>query len=116
MPIETIGQDDGLLRRIPISPSYIKPDNSISSFAYTPRKIDIDGLSVDLEKLTTHEVAIQDRRKFRLGRLVAGVPISLGLTCRHSPLENNQAHSLIQGNFTKSIRKRLATAALLLNI
>ena len=109
--IETIKPDDALLRRVPINPSYIKADGSVTSFAFKPRREDTDGLSVDLERLTTREKAVLDRHKFRLARLVAQVPLSLGLTCVHSPTEENPAHSLIQGNFTTSVRRQLATAA-----
>jgi hypothetical protein len=114
-PLETIRPEDGLLRRIPLyNPSYFKPDNSISSLAFKPRKVDLGGLSVDLERLTTHQRAILDKRKFRLARLEARVPFSLGLNCIHSPTEDNQAHSLIQGNFTNQVSRQLATSARLL--
>jgi hypothetical protein len=77
--METITTKDGLLRRVVIHPSYIKPNQKITSFAFKPRKVDVDGLSVDLERLTTPEVAIIDRTKYRLARLQASVPMSLGL-------------------------------------
>lgn len=114
--IETIRPDDGLLRRITVAPNFIKPDNTITSFAFKPRKTDVDGLSVDLERLTTHENAIQDRRKFRLARFVAQVPFSLGLSCIHSPSDTDQAHALIQGEFTNPVCRKLATAAALLSL
>ncbi|MFH0991178.1 MAG: hypothetical protein V1799_14305 [bacterium] len=111
--IEVIAENDGLLRRIILDPSYIKPDNTISSFAFKPGKRDVDGLSVDLERLTTPDVAIIDRTKYRLARFEASVPLSLGLACLHAPRCDNPAHSLIQGNFTTSIRRQLASAATL---
>lgn len=115
--VETIRPEDGLLRRAPLFlPNYIKPDNSISSLAFKPRKTDKDGLSVDLERLTTHQAAILDRLKFRLARLAAAVPLSIGLTCIHSPTDDNRAHSLIQGNFTKAVCRQLAAAAQLLSL
>ena len=113
---ETIVPDDGLLRRILIEPNFIKPDNKITSFAFKPRRIDKDSLSVDLERLTTHRDAIQNRKKFRLSRLRASIPLSIGLACIHSPTTEDPAHSLIQGNFTNSVCKKLATAAELLSI
>jgi hypothetical protein len=109
--METITTEDGLLRRIITDPNYIKPNLRITSLAFKPRKIDVDGLSVDLERLTTPEVVIIDRTKFRLARLQASVPMSLGLNCVHAPREENYAHSLIQGNFTNSICRQLALAA-----
>jgi len=115
--VETIRPDDGLLRRIlALDPNYIKPDNSISSLAFKPRRVDKDGLSVDLERLTTHSTAVLDRHKFRLARLRAEVPLSLGLQCIHAPLPRNPAHSLIQGNFTHSARKELAARSQLLRV
>jgi hypothetical protein len=47
MEIVQIGNEDFLLRRVPIQPSYIKPDGSISSFAVTLKKGE-DGISTDL--------------------------------------------------------------------
>jgi hypothetical protein len=110
--MEVITNSDGLLRRIIIHPSHIKPDNTISSFAFKPRKVDVDGLSVDLERLTTQEVAIVDRTKYRLARIQASVPLSLDLVCTHAPKIENPAHSLIQGNFTQSICRQLASSAI----
>ena len=114
--VETINPEDGLLRRVLIDPSYIKPDGSISSLAFKPRKADTDGLSVDLERLTTHQKAIVDSVKFRLARLIAQVPLNLGLTCVHDPREGNAAHSLIQGKFTSGVCRKLASAAKLLRV
>lgn len=109
--METITTEDGLLRRIVIDPNYIKPNLRITSLAFKPRKIDVDGLSVDLERLTTPETVIIDRTKYRLARLQASVPMALGLHCIHAPIEENIAHSLIQGHFTTSICRQLALAA-----
>lgn len=109
--MEVITGEDYLLRRVVIDPSYIKPDNSISSFAFKPRAIDTDGLSVDLERLTTYEKAILDRTKFRLARLQASLPPALGLTCLHAPKEDNEAHCLLQGTFSNSVCRTLARNA-----
>ena len=111
MGTEVITDKDRLLRRIIIDPSYIKPDNKITSLAFKPRKTDYDGLSVDLERLTTYQAAIKDKTKFRLARLEASIPLSLGLECIHKPLLDNRAHSLIRGNFTNSICRKLANFA-----
>jgi len=113
--VEIIRPTDGLLRRIPTyDPSYFKPDNRISSLAFKPRKIDTDGLSVDLERLTTHQKAVFDHRKYRLARLEAAIPFYLGLNCIHAPQGTNPAHSLIQGDFTKQICRQLASSASLI--
>ena len=100
---ETIFDEDFLLRRVPgADPRYIKDDNSISSFAFSKKK-DEDGLSVNLERLTTYENSILDRTRFRLYRIQAGFVRSLeGLDTVHDPLPDNDSHSLIVGNITKS--------------
>lgn len=106
-----INDDDRLLRRVIFTdPRYVKPDGSVSSFAFTLRR-DEDGLSVDIQRLTTYEKAIQDRTKYRLYALEAGIPRNLGLECIYDPVEGNDAHALIKGKFTKPISRRLARAA-----
>ena len=103
MEIVQIGNEDFLLRRIPISPNYIKPDSSVSSFAFSLRKGE-DGISVDLERLANPEVSILDRTRFRLARINAGYirnEINDGLDCIHNPLPENYAHSLITSNTGK---------------
>lgn len=103
MEIVQIGNEDFLLRRIPISPSYIKPDGSITSFAFSLRKGE-DGISVDLERLADYNTAIQDKTKFRLAKINAGFirnEIGDGLDCIHNPLPGNYAHSLITANTGK---------------
>lgn len=105
-----INDNDRLLRRVIFTdPRYIKPDGSVSSFAFTLRK-DEDGLSVDIEQLTSYEKAIQDRTKYRLYALMAETPRNLGLECIHDPLEDNRAHALIKGKITKSVSRKLAGA------
>jgi len=97
MEIVQIGNEDFLLRRIPAFPNYIKPDGSITSFAFSLRKGE-DGISTDLERLANRDVSVLDRTKFRLARVNAGLirnDINDGLDCIHSPLPENYAHSLI---------------------
>src|SRR5687768_4452725 len=97
MEIVQIGNEDFLLRRIPISPSYIKPDGSISSFAFTLKKGE-DGISTDLERLADKDKSVQDKTKFRLAKINVGyikIEINDGLDCIHSPIPENYAHSLI---------------------
>ena len=89
--------EDFLLRRIPVSPSYIKPDGSITSFAFSLRKGE-DGISIDLERLSNPGISALDRTRFRLARINAGFirnEINDGLDCIHNPLPENYAHSLI---------------------
>ncbi len=116
MEIVQIGNEDFLLRRIPISPSYIKPDGSITKYAFSLKK-DGDGISVDLEKLANPEVSILDRTRFRLARINAGYirnEINNGLDCIHNPRPENYAHSLItsqSGKITDSKSRAMARNA-----
>lgn len=116
MEIVQIGNEDFLLRRIPISPSYIKPDGSITSFAFSLKKGE-DGISTDLEKLADPNISILDRTRFRLARINAGFirdQINDGLDCIHNPLPGNHAHSLIisnTGKISDSKSKAMAKAA-----
>jgi len=103
MEIVSIGNEDFLLRRIPIFPSYIKIDGSITSFAFSLRKGE-DGISTDLEKLANYDISIQDKTKYRLAKIKAGFirnEINDGLDCIHSPLPQNYAHSLITSQTVK---------------
>ncbi len=116
MEIVSIGNEDFLLRRIPISPSYIKPDGTITSFAFSLRKSE-NGISTDLERLTNHERSVLDKSKYRLAKINAGVirnDINDGLDCIHDPLPENYAHSLItsqSGKFTDSKARAMARSA-----
>ena len=95
--------EDFLLRRIPVSPSYIKPDGSITSFAFSLRKSE-DGISTDLERLSNPDISALDRTRFRLARINAGFirnEINDGLDCIHNPLPENYAHSLITSQTAK---------------
>lgn len=97
METALIGNEDNLLRRIPVSPGYIKPDGSITSFAFSLLKGE-DGISTDLERLTNHQTSVIDRTRFRLARINAGAirnEINDGLNCMHNPLPDNYAHALI---------------------
>jgi hypothetical protein len=103
MEIVQIGNEDFLLRRIPVYPPYTKPDGSITSFAFTLKKGE-DGISTDLERLADKDVSVMDKSKFRLARINVGYirnDINDGLDCIHSPLPGNYAHSLITSNTGK---------------
>ena len=116
MEIVQIGNEDFLLRRIPVFPSYIKADGTITSFAFSLKKGE-DGISTDLERLADYNVSILDKSKFRLARINAGYirnDINDGLDCIHSPLPENYAHSLITSNtgkITDSKSRAMARAA-----
>ncbi len=99
--MEVIHADDRLLRRVLyLNPNFIKPDGTPASSCFTLKKGE-DGLSVDLERLTTYTKAIQDRSRFRLFVLNAGYTKSLNLENVHDPMPDNPAHSLIKGEITR---------------
>lgn len=109
--IEEITDEDQLLRRVVFPhPNYIKPDGTVTSFAFSLRQGE-DGISVDVERLTTLAFAIQDASRYRLYGVKAEVPRALGLFCIHDPVEGNPAHALIKGDITKSVSRKLARAA-----
>lgn len=109
--LENIRNEDNLLRRIPFrDPNYIKPDGSITSFAFKPRRGE-EGLSVNIERLTDYRSSILDPERFKLFFVLAGFIRELGLYCVHSPVKGNPAHALIKGSFTNSICRKMAGAA-----
>jgi hypothetical protein len=101
---------DFILRRVPTYlPNYIKPDGSITSRAYQKKRAE-DGVSVDLEKLSSFEKATLGDKRFRLLKLNAGVirhDINDGLNTVHNPLPENDAHGLIIGHITEGKQKQL---------
>ncbi|MFZ5972940.1 MAG: hypothetical protein ACOYXA_15240 [Bacteroidota bacterium] len=111
---ELINSDDNLLRRVVFqNPSFVRPDQTLTSFAFTPRKIagGAEKLSVDIERLTTHAKSIRDRYTYRLYALTAEQVRQIGLDCEHDPLPDNEAHALIVGTVTNSKAKQLAAFA-----
>lgn len=109
--MEAIHNEDRLLRRVQyLHPSFIKPDGTPTSASFSLRR-DEKGLSVDLERLTIYSEAIQDRSRFRLYALKAGYIKSLDLENVYDPKPDNPAHSLIIGNISKGISRKLATSA-----
>ncbi len=105
-----IYDEDNVLRRVPtFLPNYIKPDGSVSSLAFRLRKGE-EGISVDLERLSSYSQATLGRSDFRLLRLNVGQTrndINDGLDVVPDPIEGNEAHSLITGNITKGKQKQL---------
>lgn len=114
MPEQVLDTDDLLRRVIFTHPSYVRPDQTVTSFAFTPRKIDgipETGLSVDISRLTTYEQSIKDRFKYRLYSVKAGYVRTIGLDCEHDPVNENYAHALIIGEFKHSTAKKLSLKA-----
>lgn len=112
--IEIIDEKDFLLRRVPTSnPNYIKPDGTLTSAAFKTRRVDTDGLSVDLERLSEYKVSILDESKFALYKISAQLPINDGLACKHVPTKENYAHSLIEGGINRSKAKNYSANSVL---
>lgn len=108
---EVVSEDDNLLRRVMfLNPSFIKPDGTPASSSFSLKKGE-NGLSVDIERLTTHEASILDRTRFRLFALSAKFTNSLSLINQHDPQPDNYAHALITGNITRSVSRKMADAA-----
>ena len=109
MAPEEIADDDLLYRRI--FRGHIDPDGRVNSGAF----IETSGqLSVDLARLTTaEETAARSRAERPMG--VAGMlarhPRDLDYEVRHDPNPReepeNGAHSLVIGDFSSRVRRRL---------
>ena len=111
LEIQEIRREDRLLRRvIHVDPYHIRDDGTPTSLAFKLRRGE-DGLSTDLERLTTYEVSIMDSRRFRLFALNVHEVWGLGLDCDHDPTPDNPAHSRINGPFSSSIPKKLSKLA-----
>lgn len=111
--IYEITDDDYVLRRVPTDPNYIKDDGSITSFAFRTRKGE-NGLSVDVEKLSSYEKATLGSNRFRLVKLNVGQirhDINDGLDVIHDPLPDNTAHALIKGKISRGKRSSLVKIA-----
>ena len=107
---QPISDEDELYRRL-VSQA-IRPDGTVSSYAFMLRREPDPSISVDLARLTT-----PSETATRTGRLGAGVgvflarvPRALGLHVRHDPQLDNPAHSLIEGAATKAHCRQLAEA------
>jgi hypothetical protein len=108
-----IEDENRLLRRVPFKdPKYIKSDGSSSSFAFTPIKED-GRLSVNIEKLTTYEKRILNKRRFWLYFHQARKYRDLGLECEYDPEPDNYTHALVLGinHNNRKIPRKLARSA-----
>lgn len=97
--------EDNFLRRVPTnSPSHVKPDGTITRAVFKPNKTDSDGLSGDLERLSSFEKATLKSNNYRLLKINVGVirnEINDGLDVLHNPIPDNNAHCLITGKITE---------------
>jgi hypothetical protein len=91
-----IEDGDRLLRRLIFAEPWIQcdPTGKPTSAGFSLRKGE-RGLSVDLERLTTHAKAVSDPKTYRLCALPVSKLRALHLVCWHDPLPTNYAHSLI---------------------
>ncbi len=115
MIIEIIKDEDRLLRRARFpDPSYIRDDMTVTSFAFKLRKGE-NGLSVDIERLTTYSKSINDPSKYRLFAVKAIEIREAGVECVHKPNTLNYAHAEIIGDITNSVSSKLAKLAVYIN-
>ena len=92
-----LNNEDRLLRRVIFKdPSYVREDMTVTSFAFKLRKGE-EGLSVDIERLTTYEKSIVSVEKYRLFAVSCKDLRSMDLDCIHKPLPENYAHAEISG-------------------
>lgn len=104
---EVIAPDDELYRRL--APDCVT-QGQVNSNAYKKGGKPDKSISVDLARLTSPAQSLASRSTFGLGILVARVPLDLGFDVRHAPIPGNDAHSLIEGENTKELCRRLAEA------
>ncbi|HMU11249.1 MAG TPA: hypothetical protein PKC54_14655 [Ferruginibacter sp.] len=104
MEIVQILDEDNFLRRVPTYlPSHIKPDGTITRAVFKPSKTDSDGLSGDVERLSSFDKATLHNNRFRLIKINVGTirsEINDGLDVIHNPQPENDAHCLLTGKIT----------------
>ncbi|MBV6477747.1 MAG: hypothetical protein HGGPFJEG_00491 [Ignavibacteria bacterium] len=116
MEIVEILDNDYLIRRIPLNnPDYLKPDGTICSYAFKPKKKSLNEISVNIKKLTTYIESVIDSESFGLLQLTAKVIRENSLDCIHSPESTNYSHASVKGQFTNSVCKNLAKSSNLIN-
>lgn len=114
--IEILDKHNVLRRFLSPNPPYIsfvKDDGTICSTCFQLRKGE-NGLSVDLEHLTTIEKSISDKSKYKLLKLNVGRIRNTNLNVEHDPIEDNYSHSLIMGNLDKKSSRQLASISSIL--
>jgi hypothetical protein len=105
-----IGKNNNLYRRIPKeNPNCWKMSNGgkiPSSVNFKTNKGE-DGLSIDIDEMTTPKHILSLHPKSVVAEFSASVPINEGYKCLHKPSSKNMAHAIIKGN-TKPIAKKLS--------
>jgi hypothetical protein len=109
IPIVDISDDDFIFRRL--SPTgHLNPDGTVNSNAFKKNGKPDPEISVDLSRLASVREAMSraPNDTFRIGILHVAAVRALGFQVRHSPTDEDPAHSLIEGNQTKAHCKLLA--------
>ena len=103
-----IDPEDELYRRL--ASNHIRPDGSVNSAAFKTGDVYDTEISVDIAKLTNPQESVDrvGRAGFRLCRVKAKHPRSLGFTVAPDPLPNNRAHALLTGENNKTTSRALA--------
>ena len=100
MDVEHIPDENKLYRRI--HPEQLKPNGEISTAAFSG-----DETSVDWEKYTTPQQALNGYPNYHLASILALIPRQKYLVVKHDPIQTNLAHSLVIGRKTQSIKRFL---------
>lgn len=100
-----IADDDVLIRRL--APDHVTA-GSVNSLAFSGKTHEPYEISVDLDRLTTDTRVLSTRPGFGLGTLLAGDARALGLRVVHDPVEGNDAHCLMIGQYSKAVARGLA--------
>jgi hypothetical protein len=108
--LEVIDDADDLYRRL--ARHHVREDGRVSSSAFKRGKEPDPEVSVNLARLMTYEEMLRraDLPDQGVGVIVARVPLRLGLTVRHDPVDENPAHSVIEGQTTRAQPRQLAEA------
>ena len=118
MEIAPILDSDNVYRRVPTYlPNYFKDDGSVTSLAYKTKRGE-DGLSVDLERLTTVEKSLLDGVKFKLFAINVGLIRQIEpdkIDVIHNPQNDNLAHCLIIPEVSDKNAQKLKLLALEVN-
>lgn len=90
---------ESLYRRSFLNPlkKFLNLDGSATSRVFKLREKDKGELSTDVKSLTTPKKSIVDANKYLLFEIEVSEVVTMGLSAKHDPIENNPAHSFIWG-------------------
>lgn len=112
--LETIADEDELYRRL--APHHIKDGGRVSLSAFKRGKAPDPEVSVNLARLTTVAEMLAPRPEHGVGMLPARLPRSMGLTVRHDPAPDNDAHTVIEGQTSRQQPRELAEGTIIVQI